>query len=128
MKLAGGEITRVSIHQTVPGLGYVLFLNAEQISFVESMAVKLLGFRLPDYVRGGALPPTFWDKFFTPIAGKPWRPEFETYPVISQIEFFNAERTQAGAHVRARLQGATIVLEKIGQSWRVKARVNDWIS
>lgn len=42
-----------------------------------------------------------------------------TYPAITLIEFVNAVRTKANAHVTIGYSGATVMLEKIDGKWRV---------
>jgi hypothetical protein len=76
-----------------------------------------------------------WNKFFPTerqlgglvLANYP-RLTFETYPIITELEFLNAERTSAAARVVVGHEGGTIVLEKIQGVWTAKGLVNMWIS
>ena len=52
----------------------------------------------------------------------------ETYPVVTQIEFVNAERTKANASVTIGYSGATVVLEKVDGTWRAVRLANQWIT
>ena len=54
--------------------------------------------------------------------------ELETYPQVTQIEFVNAERTKANAHVTIGYSGATVVLEKVDGKWRAVRLTNQWIT
>jgi hypothetical protein len=54
--------------------------------------------------------------------------EFLTYPVISEIEFTNAERTTARARVVIGYAGCDVLLEKIDGAWKALELVNQWVT
>jgi hypothetical protein len=54
--------------------------------------------------------------------------EIETYPVVTEIEFTNVERTRASARVTIGYEGGTVELEKEGGTWVAKRLTNRWIT
>jgi hypothetical protein len=69
-----------------------------------------------------------WTKFFDARPGHWGGWEIETYPVITEIEFTNAERTKASARVTVGYSGATVELEKEGGTWIAKRLANQWVT
>ena len=69
-----------------------------------------------------------WNKFFPARQGHWGGWVLETYPIIRQIEFTNAERTKANVSVEVGYSGGTIVMEKIDGTWRAIRLVNQWIT
>jgi hypothetical protein len=63
-----------------------------------------------------------------------WQPghwggwELETYPVITEIQFTNAERTRASARVTIGYSGGTVELEKEAGKWIAKRLTSQWIT
>jgi hypothetical protein len=70
----------------------------------------------------------FWNTFFAARAGHWGGWVLETFPIVTEIEFLNPERTKAAARVTVGYSGATVLLEKQGQTWRATALVNKWIT
>jgi hypothetical protein len=70
----------------------------------------------------------FLNRFF-PVEPGHWGGwMFETFPMILQIEFTNAERTKAAVNVMVEYEGATVELEKPAGRWVWKATVGRWIT
>ena len=69
-----------------------------------------------------------WNKFF-PVRGGHWGGwELESYPVITEINFTNAERTRASAKVTIGYSGATVELEKQARRWIALRLTNRWVT
>jgi len=69
-----------------------------------------------------------WARFFPARPGHWGGWELETYPVIDEIHFTNAERTRASAKVTIGYSGATVELEKEGGAWLARRLTNRWIT
>ncbi len=69
-----------------------------------------------------------WNRFFPMRQGHWGGWEFATYPVITRIDFTNAERTKASVPVIVGYSGGTVLLEKIDGEWRAIEIVNRWIT
>ena len=138
VKRHDGEVTRVTLVQELPGATKLLFFDTRQISLLKRTIVALGGTRrreprqvmeTPNQPVGDSMQILkFWTKFF---AGRPghwggW--EIETYPVITEIEFTNAERTKASARVTIGYSGGTVELEKEAGTWIAKRFTNQWIT
>ena len=134
VKLPGAQNDRPSVYQSLPGVDRVLFLNNEQQAVLNDIVAKLGGTPEPDQTTGiGIL--GLWSRFipterrFGGVGSDNYpRVSFETYPIIVELEFLNAERTKAAARIVVGHEGGTIVLEKSQGIWTAKALVNTWIS
>jgi hypothetical protein len=51
-----------------------------------------------------------------------------TYPRLTRIEFLDAARTRAAAHVTIGYSGVTVVLEQRGAAWVPVRLTNEWIT
>jgi hypothetical protein len=69
-----------------------------------------------------------WSKFFHARPGHWGGWELETYPVITEIQFTNPERTKAAARVTIGYSGATVELDKEDGKWIAKRLTNWWIT
>ena len=126
VKVTGGEVTRASVYQSLVDRGPVIFLTAEQQALLSAVVTRLGGPPTPEAAASvGIL--NLWD---TIIRTEPsWGGvRFESYPIISDIEFLNSERTRALARIRVGHEGATVVLEKDRETWNAMGLVNRWIS
>ena len=133
VKLADTRNSRVSVYQSVRGADRVLFLNDEQQAVLTAIVAKLG--RTPEPDRPANIDILgFWNRFvpgerqFGPISENGLWILFETYPIITELEFLNPERTRAAARVRVRHEGGTIVLEKRQGVWTALALVDIWIA
>jgi tetratricopeptide (TPR) repeat protein len=139
VKLHDGEITRISLVQSLPGAASrVLFVDDEQLAVLRESIVKLGGTkrRQPGHVMETPNQPvgasmnilTLWNKFFAARPGHWGGWDLQTYPVITQIEFTNAERTKAAARVTVGYSGATVRLEKRDGKWIATELTDQWIT
>jgi len=138
VRLPTGEVTRVTSYRPLPGLGNVLFANADQLQFFATMMRRLGGnkkreptqiMETPNQPIGPSLDILrLLNQFFATRPGHWGGWEFLTYPVISRIEFLNAERTKATAAVTIGYAGATVVLEKRDGTWVATALTNQWVT
>jgi hypothetical protein len=126
VKLVDGSLTRESVYQPLRAARHVLFFDEEQQSILTGIIAKLES-------QPTTQPPgsndilKLWGKFFP--TDRSWvGVELETSPIITDVEFLNAERTKALARVRAGHEGATVVLEKREGAWIANGVVNQWIS
>jgi hypothetical protein len=133
VKLADARNQRLSVYQPLRGIDHVLFLNDEQQAVLTTIVAKVGRILEPDQpakidILG------FWNRFFPAERRFGAIPEnvlwilFETYPIITELEFLNAERTKAAARVIVGHEGGTIVLEKRQGVWTAQALVNQWIA
>jgi hypothetical protein len=67
-----------------------------------------------------------WSPEFPPIGEEPRR--VETYPIITLMNFANAERTAARVSVTVGNGAATFDLAKDGGVWRVTDITNQWVT
>jgi hypothetical protein len=127
VKVPGGEVTRQSVYQSLPDTKRVIFLNAEQQALLSGIVIRLGGTPTPEPTGASSGILNLWDTF---IRTEPWwgRVGFESYPIISDIEFLDRERTRALARIRVGHEGGTVVLRKDGGTWTATELVNLWIS
>jgi tetratricopeptide (TPR) repeat protein len=136
--LSTGAITTVSVQRPIPGFDNVLFLNAEQLAFFDSLLAKIGGterrqpgaiMEVPNQPVGGSQEILkLLQKFFPARAGHWGGWMFETFPMITQIEFANTERTKVGVRVTIGYEGATVIFEKKDGVWVYKEMTNRWIT
>ena len=69
-----------------------------------------------------------WNKFFPAHPGHWGGWAFLTYPVITEVEFTDAQRTKVAARVTVGYSGATVLLEKEAGKWVAKSLTNRWIT
>jgi tetratricopeptide (TPR) repeat protein len=136
VKFSNTENTRQSVYQTLPGVDQLLFLNAEQQAILTTIVAKLGGGEpIQDRTVASTDILALWNKFFpterrfggVTVDTYP-RITFETYPIITDIEFLDSERTKAVARIVVGSEGGTVVLEKERGIWTAKGLVNTWIS
>ena len=109
VKRHDGEVTRVTLVQSLPAATKLLFFDTQQINLLKRTIVALGGTRrreprqimeTPNQPVGDSMQILrLWTKFFDARPGHWGGWEIETYPVITEIEFTNAERTKASARV-----------------------------
>jgi tetratricopeptide (TPR) repeat protein len=139
VKRHDGSQSRVaSVHDLPAAESKVLFFNAEQMAFFHK-AMRTLGGtkrRQPGHIMETPNQPVgtsmnmlaLWSKFFAARPGHWGGWEIETYPVVTEIEFANAERTKAAARVTVGYSGATIVLEKRSGRWIPVELTDRWVT
>jgi TolA-binding protein len=138
VRLATGEVTRVTLRQPIPRLDNVLFVDEDGLAVLARIMTTLGGTRrrepgspmeTPNQPIGRSLNvAAFWDRFFPTRPGHWSGWEFETYPQISEIAFTDAGRTKAIARVTIGYSGATVVLTKENGVWKAVELTNFWIT
>jgi tetratricopeptide (TPR) repeat protein len=133
-----GGMSRHTLHQPLPGLERTVFLASEELETMARMLPVIGGTarREPSQIMETPNQPIgtaadiarLWNEFFPMRAGHWGGWEFETYPVITQIEFPDDTRTKANAAITIGYSGATLVLEKVDGRWRVVRPTNQWIT
>jgi len=104
--LSSGDEHPVTITRRLPEFPKVIFANKTAIDLLERTAVSLDLSVL-----------TFWNEFFPAKRGGWSAFIFTTPPQITRIDFLDAARTRAAAHVGDADSGYTVVLEKRGATW-----------
>ena len=133
VRLPDRQTRRLTVEHAIPGVEHLLFLNDEHQRMLNEIIGAVGG--TPSEQPEGVEILGLWQRFFTVqrrVGGfrmddRP-RAEFDTSPVIAELEFLNAERTRAAARVVRGHEGGTMVLEKQQGIWKVTASVNNWIS
>ena len=138
VKLHDSAITRVTLIQEFSEAPSAVFFNTDQIALLKKMITTLGGTkrREPGHIMETPNQPVgdsmqilaVWNRVFPSRPGHWGGWELETYPVITEIEFTNAERTRAGAKVTIGYSGATVELEKQDGRWVAKRLTNQWIT
>lgn len=136
--LPDGNVIRVSAYDPFPEFDNVVFLPDERRTVLERIMTRVGGTKkrrpravmeTPNQPIGPSLDVlAFWKKFFAAQPGHWGGWVFETYPIINQIEFINAERTRAAVKVTVGYSGATVQLEKKDGVWMAKELTNFWIT
>jgi tetratricopeptide (TPR) repeat protein len=134
VKLPTVQNSRQTVYQSLPGVDRVLYLNNEQQAVLNDIVAKVGGKPEPDQTTEIDML-KFWNRFLPTerrlggVASDDYpRVSFETYPIITELEFLDAERTKAAARVVVGHEGGTVVLEKSQGIWTAKTLVNTWIS
>lgn len=138
VKTPDGLTSTHVVYQRFAGMEKVLFLNADELTLLSRVISTLggTGRRAPAQVMETPNQPVgasvdivaMWTKYFPARQGHWGGWVLETYPIIHQIEFTNAERTKANVNVEVGYSGGTIVMEKVDGQWRAIRLVNQWIT
>ena len=133
-----GQVGRRTVYQRFPDLDHVLLLKSEELSLLARLLPTIGGTRVrapaqimetPNQPVGDSMQIlSLFGRFFEARPGHWGGWELETYPQVTQIEFVNAERTKANAHITIGYSGATVVLEKVDGKWRAVRLTNQWIT
>lgn len=133
-----GKVTRVSLILDFHVTQRVVFFNTEQIAVLKEILVQLGGTRRrePGHVMETPNQPVgdsrqilkLWTRFFVARPGHWGGWDLETAPVINEIEFTNAARTEASARVTIGYTGGTVELEKEDGRWIARRLTNQWIT
>lgn len=70
----------------------------------------------------------FWNEFFPMRAGHWGGWELETYPTLTDVEFFDDARTRAAVRVTVGFSGGTVLLEKTADGWRATNLTGLWVT
>jgi len=138
VKTSDGQVGRHTVYQRFPDLDHVLLLKSDELSLLARLLPTIGGTkrRAPTQIMETPNQPvgdsmqilSLFGRFFEARPGHWGGWELETYPQVTQIEFVNAERTKANAHVTIGYSGATVVLEKVDGKWRAVRLTNQWIT
>jgi tetratricopeptide (TPR) repeat protein len=138
VKTSDGQVGRHTVYQRFPDLDHVLLLKSVELSLLARLLPTIGGTkrRAPTQIMETPNQPvgdsmqilSLFGRFFEARPGHWGGWELETYPQVTQIEFVNAERTKANAHVTIGYSGATVVLEKVDGKWRAIRLTNQWIT
>ncbi|HEY6660187.1 MAG TPA: tetratricopeptide repeat protein [Pyrinomonadaceae bacterium] len=138
VKTSDGQIGRHTVYQRFPDLDHVLLLKSYELSLLARLLPTIGGTkrRAPTQIMETPNQPVgdsmqilaLFGRFFEARPGHWGGWELDTYPQVTQIEFVNAERTKANAHVTIGYSGATVVLEKVDGKWRAVRLTNHWIT
>lgn len=133
-----GTVTRVSLVVDFDVARHVLFFDTDQIAVLKDVLVQLGGRRrrqpgdvmeAPNQPVGDSMQILkLWTRFFAARPGHWGGWDLETAPVITEIEFTNAEHTRASARVTIGYTGATVELEQERGRWIAKRLTNLWIT
>lgn len=136
--LADGSTRRLEVFRADAGTGTPLFIDDAAQALMARVLKNIGGTRVrqPSHVMETPNQPigmsreilAFWATFFPARPGHWGGWEFETYPVVTQIVFYDKDRTKAGAKVTIGYSGATVVLEKIDGSWKATRLTGLWIT
>ena len=134
VKVPGAQNSRQSVYQSLPGIERVLFLTNEQQAVLNTIVATLGGKPDRDQTAGIDIL-NLWNRFLPTerrfggmVPDNYPRVSLESYPIITELEFLDAEHTKAAARVVVGPEGGTVVLEKSQGIWTAKALVNTWIS
>ena len=138
VKSSSGEITTIVAYDPFPEFSNVLFLDAGRRAILERVMVKLGGTKrrawtqvmeTPNQPAGASLDVlSFWKKSFWAQPGHWGGWVFETYPIISEIEFIDAARTKAAVKVTVGYSGATVQMQKKNGVWTAQQLTDFWIT
>jgi hypothetical protein len=116
----------------------VLFLDPERRAILDRVMLRLGGskklpwtqvMQTPNRPTGPALDVlAFWKKSFWTQPGHWGGWAFESYPIINEIEFVDAERTRAAVKVTIGYSGGTVQLAKENGVWIARDITNIWIT
>jgi hypothetical protein len=128
----------VTAYDRFPALDNVLFLGDARRKLLESVMLKLGGTKRRAWTQVMATPnqpagpavnvAALWKKYFWTQAGHWGGWVFESYPIISEIEFVDAARTRAAVKVTVGYSGATVQMEKKDGEWIARELTNFWIT
>jgi tetratricopeptide (TPR) repeat protein len=137
VKLPGGE-TQVTVRRAFPDYSNVLFFDTEQLAFFDRLMARVGGTEraVPATVMSVPNQPAgrsaellkFLQQFFPARPGHWGGWMFQTFPMITRIEFEDAARTRAAVFVTVGYEGATLVFEKQGGVWTFKEMTGRWIT
>ena len=125
VKHADGTIQRVTLRRAAAESGRaVLLLTAAQQTVFGRIITHLdeTGTRpaAPDVM-------AFWNEFFGTRPARWGQWIFSSYPFITEIEFFDAARTEAAARVTVGSSGTSVIAEKKHGTWEAVGLGRFWV-
>lgn len=143
VKLADGQVTRLSFIQRFPHLDNALWVDDEQSALLDTLMTHLGGTK----TREGRI---FWDKGVMEAPNQPVGPSlsvmaflnrafrvipghwggwhFATFPTISEIVFIDSGRTRALVRVTVGYAGGDVLFEKQDEVWRATKLNQTWVT
>jgi len=138
VRSSDGSTAVVTAYDAFPDWPNVLFLDAERRAMLERVMLRLGGskklpwtqvMQTPNRPAGPALDVlALWKRSFWVQPGHWGGWVFESYPIIDEIEFVNAERTKAAVTVTIGYSGGTVQLVKENGVWIAREISNIWIT
>ena len=137
VRLSDGKVVHLTFYDPFPSLDNVVFLSRERRALLERIMINVGGTRKgqPRSVMEVNRPAgdtvhvlVFWTKFFAARPGHWGGWVFETYPIIDQIEFVDAERTRATVQITVGYSGGTVHMERKDGAWIATALTNVWLT
>jgi len=128
--------TSVDVARQPPGLVNVIFVGDAERDRLARMVARLGGderhepslMEVPNQPAGAAERIIGWWNGFFPARPGHWEGvDVETAPAFHAVAFTDAARTRATVAVRIAYAGATLVLEKSGGAWRIRAITDQWV-
>ena len=137
--VAPGQAAKtLTVRHPIGTFDNVLFMTSEQHTLLARIVATLGGTKTrtpgaimetPNQPIGPSLSILeFLNRFFPSRPGHWGGWEFETYPVVSSVEFLNGDHTRAAAAVTIGYSGATVVLRKENGRWVAVDLVNHWVT
>ncbi len=138
VKRHDGETEQVTAYDPFPAHDNVLFLDPDRRLILERIIRKIGGskrrpwtqvMQTPNRPAGPSLEVlAFWKPFFFVQPGHWGGWVFETYPIVTEIEFVDAARTRAAVKVTVGYSGCTVQLAKKNGAWVATELTNFWIT
>jgi tetratricopeptide (TPR) repeat protein len=138
VRTADGANRRVTVRERLPGFDSVIFVDRPDLELLAATIIALGGtaqgtpvsvMQPPNIPIGAARAVIdLWNRYFQLRPGHWGGWEFETYPLITRVEFLDAERTRAAAHVTIGFGGTAVMLSKIDGEWRATGLNGRWVT
>lgn len=138
VRTVDGTNRRVSVRARLPESDSIIFVDRANLELLAAAIIALGGtaqgtpvsvMQPPNIPIGAARGVIgFWNRHFAMRPGHWGGWEFETYPVITRIEFLDAERTRAAAHVTIGFGGTAVMVSKIDGEWRATGLSGRWVT
>lgn len=138
VRTADGTTRRVSVRARLPGFDSIIFVDRSSLELLAAAIIALGGtaqgtpvsvMQPPNIPIGAAREVIgFWNRYFAMRPGHWGGWEFETYPMITRIEFLDTERTRAAAHVTIGFGGTAVMVSKLDGEWRATGLSGRWVT
>jgi TolA-binding protein len=147
VKTADDRAADIPLYHPYPGLTNVVLVNGEELRFFGDLMNKVGGTKKREWrmdvekaLQTGVMETpnrpvgpsvnlmALLNKFFPTRPGHWGGWEFLTYPEISQIDFLDAQRTSALAHVTIGYSGCVLLLQNVDGQWKVVRVTSTWIT
>jgi tetratricopeptide (TPR) repeat protein len=125
VKLHDDSVVRVEAASRLSAKPGALLLDEEQIAVLERILMGLGGTnRAPQSVLEHIQ--KFWNRFFTMGPGHWGGWILQTFPIMTEVTFIDAQRTRGAARIRTGYEGSTLLLTKTGDTWKVIGASGHW--